>query len=87
MNSALLLAAFVSLVPMELNSGYEFPLDPCVEALRGAMERAEPFLPHRVVRVEENHWQVVMDYTEQDVRDLQEAVQIWQEVKLQCWRH
>lgn len=68
------------------DDGYVYQEDPCVEALRGAMERMEPFIPEHYQR-EGAWWVTTEQLTEDGIQDRREAGAVWQEAKLMCWRH
>jgi len=70
------------------DDGYIYKADPCVEALRGAMEAMEPFLPTRAYQDGDGIWRSeAMALTDDGLQQWLQAQQTWREVKLQCWRH
>ena len=69
-----------------LDDGYVFKDDPCVEALRGAMEQMQPFLP-TVFDKEDGLWGTKLLLTEDGMRDFEDAHRAWEETKVMCFRH
>jgi len=76
----------VWIAPAENVPGYVYQNDPCVEALRGAMEAMEPFLPQRL-QGSYPLWESLEFYSPDGKAQLEEARRTWEEAKLQCWRH
>lgn len=68
------------------DDGYVYHDDPCVEALRGAMEHMQPFLPTMFDR-DDGLWITKLFLTDDGMRDFEEAHRAWEESKLQCFRH
>jgi len=62
-----------------------YRVDPCVEAMRKAMQEMEPFLLINP-RWEEGYWWGRLQLTEDGMDQLQGAWQDWKETKVQCWR-
>ena len=65
---------------------YVYAPDPCVEALRGAMEQMEPFVPQQYKK-DGDFWVDHMQLTEEGMNDRLLAQEIWRDAKLMCWRH
>lgn len=72
--------------PKPNDDGYVYREDACVEALRGAMERMEPFIPTKFKR-DGDLWHASEFLTVDGMREREEAHRLWEETKLQCWRH
>lgn len=66
---------------------YVYRTDPCVEALRIAMEQMEPFLATDPHPQGAGLWSTEQFYNEAGLADWQDAKRGWAEAKLQCWRH
>ena len=65
---------------------YVYQEDPCVEALRGAMERMEPFIADAFIKKDDT-WFVSQAFTDEEFAERVEAGVTWKDAKLQCWRH
>lgn len=72
--------------PKPQDDGYVYREDACVEALRGAMERMEPFIPTMFQR-EGEFWYLAEYLTADAKQEHEEARQQWEETKLQCFRY
>lgn len=75
---------WASLPPVD--DGYVYKEDPCVEVMRTAMEMMEPFIPTKFKRAGEL-WHASEYLTEEGMQEREEAQRMWEEVKLQCFRH
>ena len=67
------------------DDGYVYREDACVEALRGAMERMEPFIPTQFKKDGEL-WHTSEFLTVDGMQEREEAHREWEEAKLMCWR-
>jgi hypothetical protein len=85
MKTLLLTALLASYGALQFDD-YVYQPDPCVEALRGAMEQMEPFLPVHFKKDGE-FWVDHLQLTDDGMNDRQLAGEIWKDAKLQCWRH
>ena len=71
--------------PKPTDDGYVYREDACVEALRGAMERMEPFIPTQFKK-DGNLWHTSEFLTVDGMQEREEAHREWEEAKLMCWR-
>ena len=67
------------------DDNYVYHEDPCVEALKMAMVRMEPFIPLHYTR-EGEQYVTDLRLSRDEMNELLEASQSWREVKMQCWR-
>ena len=66
---------------------YVYREDPCVEALRGAMERMDPYIPDNFSHNELNQWRALEVMTDEQFAEFIEVKAEWLEAKVQCRRH
>ena len=71
--------------PKPNDDGYVYREDACVEALRGAMERMEPFIPTQFKK-DGDLWHTSEFLTVDGMQEREEAHREWEEAKLMCWR-
>jgi len=83
---SLMAVLLVSTGPFVEMDDFVYHDDPCVEALRGAMELMEPFVPMHF-KHEGQYWVEQMQLTQADMDERVMAGQVWIDAKLQCWRH
>lgn len=72
--------------PKPADDGYVYREDACVEALRGAMQRMEPFIPTQFKK-DGDLWHTSESLTVDGMQEREEAHREWEEAKLLCWRH
>lgn len=85
MKALLLTAMVISLPQVEMND-FIYHEDPCVEALRAAMESMESFIPEHFTKTG-NFWVDQMQLTDEGMREREFAGEVWKDAKLMCWRH
>ena len=75
------------------DNNYVYHEDPCVEALRGAMEKMEPwFIPLEYAKQPKDKqggelWKTTEYWTHDEIVEYKQVLQLWEETKVQCWRH
>lgn len=72
--------------PKPNDDQYIYREDACVDALRGAMQRMEPFIP-TVFKRDGDLWHTSEYLTVDGMQEREEAHRQWEEVKIMCWRH
>ena len=80
-----------SLAPAAINPdrNYDYDVyweDPCVPAMRKAMEEMTPYLPERFKQLSDGYWYFMLQLTEEGRQDFEFAAQTWRDTVLQCWR-
>lgn len=74
-------------VPPDRNYDYDiYWEDPCVPAMRKAMQEMVPYLPTRFKQMEDGFYYFVLQLDENGRKDLEFAAQTWKDTELMCWR-
>jgi len=85
-----LLLALTTIPPTDPNAKHDYDIyweDPCVEAMRKAMATMEDYLPHRATKdPDDGYWYTLQQFTDEGMKEYEDAVAMWKDTKLQCWR-